>query len=177
MPCFGRRRSKKSSMHQHAVSSPSYKKGCCSFLLIQPRKSAAIFSRKYTVCGAWKWCKHFVRLGLERRGKEKSKGEKGRYNRGCMWQECKYNSPPGLVCACVSLYHSACVCVCQGPSELQSFLQSHRSEEWRENTKYTLIHKSTSPPSPSVPPGKVILSSKTFSSLLLLFLSAWSFTL
>lgn len=80
-----------------------------------------------------------------------------------------------------------CLCVCQGPPELQGFLQSHRSEEWRENTKDTLSYKSTSPPSLSVPLGKVILSSKTFSSLLHLslplfffsffFLSVWSFTL
>lgn len=181
MPCFGRGR-KKRSMHQHAVSCRSYKKECCSFLLIQTRKSAAIFSRAFAVHGAWKWCKHFVRFVLERRGEEKGR------QRRIQQRMCSTNTKltiPQTKCVCVSLLtsQSACVCVCQGPSELQAFLQSHRSGEWRENTKDTLSHKSISAPSLPVPLGKVILSSKTFSShprlslLLPLFLSAWSFTL
>lgn len=72
------------------------------------------------------------------------------------------------VCVCVSI--SLSVCICLGSSELQAFLQSHHSGEWRENTKDTLRHKSTSPPTLSVPLGKVILSAKTFSSLLRLSL-------
>lgn len=48
----------------HAVT---IKRDVRSFL-IQPRKSTAIFSRTYSVHGAWKWCKHAVRFGLDRRG-------------------------------------------------------------------------------------------------------------
>lgn len=76
MPCFGGRRSKKKrSMHQHAVSCQCYKKGCCSLCLIQPGKLAAIFSRKYTVCGASSDV-NTVGFGLEERGGEKERERK-----------------------------------------------------------------------------------------------------
>lgn len=68
-------------MHQHAVSCQSYKKECCSFLLIQPRKSAAIFSRAFAVHGPGSDVNTLSDLYW--RGEEKKKGDKGGYNRGC----------------------------------------------------------------------------------------------
>lgn len=98
MPCFGRGR-KKRSMHQHAVSCWSYKKECCSFLLIQLRKSAAIFSRAYAVHGAWKWCKHFVRFVLERRGEEKRETKEDTTED--VQHEHKVNNPTDQMCVCL----------------------------------------------------------------------------
>lgn len=116
----------------------------------------------YTGCGAWKWCKYFVRSGLGRKKKEVREGEKGEYNRGYVQSLNAKLTIRHTVCACECVFAGVCF---SGPSELQEFLQSHHSGEWRENTKDTLSHKSTSPPSLSVPLGKAILSSNTFSSL------------
>lgn len=131
-------------------------------------------------------------LGLCWRGEKKKKEKVRERKEDTTGDVCSTNAKLTIaqsdcVCVCVSI--SLSVCICLGSSELQAFLQSHHSGEWRENTKDTLRHKSTSPPTLSVPLGKVILSAKTFSSLLrlslLLFfsfslslsLSAWSFTL
>lgn len=144
------------------MSCRSYKKECCIFPLIQPRKSAAIFSGVYTVHGAWGWCKHFVRFVLERRKKlEMGWGVED------IQQAMLTIAQTNRVCVCVSLstFQCACVRVCQGPSEVQGSLQSHHSGKWRENTKGTPGHKSVCAPSLPLPLGEVIPPSRTSSSL------------
>lgn len=131
--------------------------------MIQPGKLAAIFSRTYTVHGAWKWCKRVVEFGLERKEKREKLGKESRtQQRMCaVWMQ--------SMCVSISLLVCMCLCV-RGPLNfsLSPILPLRRVE--RNNTKDTLSHKSTSPLSLSAPLGKVILSSKTF-HLFSIFLS------
>ena len=120
MPCFGRRIEKRSK-HQHAVSCQSYKKGFHSFLLIQPGKSAAIFSRTCTECGAYMLCKHFFGYGREERRLEKMRRKEG-HNRGCLQRDCRANNPTEWVYVSISLLVSMCDCVCvRGPLNSRPF--------------------------------------------------------